>query len=899
MSGLARFTIHALSALALPAVAVLSGLRSLENRDHPQVPAPLDSASVARVPRPAIDPAKPTVVVLLGADLTEITDALGPYEMFARARRYNVVTAAPTRQPTLLTGGIRILPHYSLAELDQALGRAADIVVIPNLPNAEAPVNRPVIDWIREQAAAGSLIHSWCKGAMALAETGLLDGHTATAHWGDIPTLEKRYPKVTWVRGVRWIDRGQFVMSAGITSGIDASLRVLIRVAGDSVARRVAREIRYPNYHFALDSKVEQYSLRPADFVLLANAAFRANRPLMGVAMYDGVGEFDLSNVYDAHVHTMAVRVETVAETASPVVTAHGLTIYPSLALASTGERTPARIRELDRLIVPGPDAPERAVALAAAVASLAPTLRPEYVHAAQADRFGLEPVIEDLARTADVPTARFALKRMEYRSASVRFQGPAAPWTPAGVAIALALAGVGATFAAFRAVRPRSKSDRTSLDATASHMEAFEAAQPAPGGSVIRVALDARETEWEFTRGVKTRAWAYNGQVPGPVLEGNVGDVLEVKFTNQLPEPSTIHWHGLRLPAPMDGTEHVQPSVKPGETFTYRFLLRDAGTFWYHPHFHETTQLEMGLYGALIVRGPDEPRLDAERVLVLDDLKLDRNGQIRPLGGFVESHDGRQGRTLLINGRQSPELTMAAGQVERWRIVNASSARYVRLSLGGKAFTLLGTDGGLLNSPVTTEALLMTPADRIDVAVGPFAANETIPLESLKYDRRVIARNRIELLGRIRVGAPEASGAAIPRTMRLIEPLVSGPVTPTREVHLGVRPSLRTGVKFVINSEAHHRDKPVKVGELQVWDIVNDTLMDHPFHLHGFFFQVVEVNGRAPAFLSWEDTVNVPPRGRVRIAWLPDDRPGEWMYHCHILEHHASGMMAHFEVVR
>jgi FtsP/CotA-like multicopper oxidase with cupredoxin domain len=119
-----------------------------------------------------------------------------------------------------------------------------------------------------------------------------------------------------------------------------------------------------------------------------------------------------------------------------------------------------------------------------------------------------------------------------------------------------------------------------------------------------------------------------------------------------------------------------------------------------------------------------------------------------------------------------------------------------------------------------------------------------------------------------------------------------------TREVHLGVRPSLRTGLKFVVNKETHHRDQPVKVGELQIWDVVNDTLMDHPFHLHGFFFQVLSVDGTPPAFRSWEDTVNVPPRSRVRIAWMPDDRLGEWMYHCHILEHHESGMMGHFAVI-
>jgi FtsP/CotA-like multicopper oxidase with cupredoxin domain len=117
--------------------------------------------------------------------------------------------------------------------------------------------------------------------------------------------------------------------------------------------------------------------------------------------------------------------------------------------------------------------------------------------------------------------------------------------------------------------------------------------------------------------------------------------------------------------------------------------------------------------------------------------------------------------------------------------------------------------------------------------------------------------------------------------------------------VKLGFKMSLRRGFDFVVNDERHHHDQPVKVGELQVWDVVNATMMDHPFHLHGFFFQVLEVNGKKPAWRSLEDVINVPPKGTVRIAWYPDDRPGMWMYHCHILEHHAAGMMAHFDVVR
>ena len=435
--------------------------------------------------------------------------------------------------------------------------------------------------------------------------------------------------------------------------------------------------------------------------------------------------------------------------------------------------------------------------------------------------------------------------------------------------------------------------------DAREAYTRAYDAAQPAPGGRVVSVALEAGVSDWEFVPGRRTQVWSYNGQVPGPVLEANVGDVLEVRLSNSLPEPTSIHWHGLQLPAPMDGTDMVQHPVAPGDTFTYRFRLPDAGTFWYHPHSDETVQLEHGLYGAIVVRGPDEPVLDAERVLVLDDVALDREGRIKPPGWWVEQHDGRQGDARLVNGRREPELAMHAGQTERWRIVNAASARYVRLSIGGRPFTLLGTDGGLLEAPVAMTEVLLTPGDRVDVAVGPFQQGEAIHVDALRYDRVTMKRAKDERFATVRVGEPAPSRAVVPERLRRIEPLVSGPATPTREVHLGFKLSAKSGVAFVVNKEPHHRDLPVRVGELQVWDVVNDTMMDHPFHLHGFFFQVLAVNGEPPAFRSWEDTVNVPPKGRVRIAWMPDDRPGEWMYHCHILEHHASGMMGHFAVVR
>jgi FtsP/CotA-like multicopper oxidase with cupredoxin domain len=418
--------------------------------------------------------------------------------------------------------------------------------------------------------------------------------------------------------------------------------------------------------------------------------------------------------------------------------------------------------------------------------------------------------------------------------------------------------------------------------------------------GHEVTVDLEARPGAWRPRVGRRPlEGWMYNGDVPGPLLEARVGDTLVVRLANRLPEPTTIHWHGLRLPPAMDGTEDVQRLVEPGESFTYRFALPDAGTFWYHPHANEVVQLERGLYGVLVVRGEGEPVVDAERVLVFDDVRLTPLGRIAKPGRFIEKHNGREGSTLLLNGRVAPELGMAAGQVERWRLVNVASARYVRFSIGGTEFQVVGSDGGLIEAPVPATELLLAPGDRADIVVGPLAEGALLPVESLPYDRGLGKPRRTATFGTVRVGPPRASVASVPTRLRELPPLAPADALPTREMRLGGRTSLRNFVEFTINGEQHHHGAPVRVGELQVWDIINEAPIDHPFHLHGFFFQVLSINGEPPAYRSLEDTVNVPRLGRVRIAWLPDDRPGRWMAHCHILEHHAAGMMAHFDVVR
>jgi FtsP/CotA-like multicopper oxidase with cupredoxin domain len=402
-----------------------------------------------------------------------------------------------------------------------------------------------------------------------------------------------------------------------------------------------------------------------------------------------------------------------------------------------------------------------------------------------------------------------------------------------------------------------------------------------------VAIELEAREIEWTYGAGRTVRGYAFNGHVPGPLIEADVGDAIHVQLRNNLPQPTTIHWHGLRIPADMDGTEVMQAHVESGETFEYRFFVPDAGTFWYHPHVNETEQLERGLYGALVVRSRDEPTVDRERVLLLDDLKLDSAGEIAPFGDPHELHEGRDGEVRLVNGRQEPDLELAGGQIERWRIVNAANTRFIRLSIGARPFLILATDGGLLPAPLEAAEVMLTPGDRVDLAVGPFPEGEVLEVEALPYDRGR-GQPRRERFATLRVGHAVASRAKIPDVLRPIDPLVDDGAEPTRAISM----------KALMHGGEHQRDDPVRVGELQVWDLVNETSQDHPFHLHGFFFQVLDQDGESPPVLSWEDTVNVPRKGRVRIAWLPDDRPGEWMYHCHILEHHAMGMMAHFSVL-
>jgi FtsP/CotA-like multicopper oxidase with cupredoxin domain len=412
---------------------------------------------------------------------------------------------------------------------------------------------------------------------------------------------------------------------------------------------------------------------------------------------------------------------------------------------------------------------------------------------------------------------------------------------------------------------------------------------------------LTASEFDWKISDEKTIKAWGFNNTLPGPVIKAKKGDTVVVTVKNNLTESTVIHWHGVRLEATMDGTDEVQRPIKPGESFEYRFQLPDAGTFWYHAHKNETEQMEKGMYGSLIVEDETDPTFDNERLFMIDDMKLTSQNEFKKhgaVGRWIERHDGREGETLLLNGREGLVINMHAGQTERWRFINSASARYFRLHLSGKKFNILATDGGLLSNLKEVSEILLVPGERVDIVAGPFAKGETFAIESLPYNRMTFLKAKRQTFATVQVNDFKTSVVSIPETLRHIEPLAPQDAPVTRKIKLSVGPSLKHGIDFFVNNELHHSDRPVNIGELQVWEVSNTSLMDHPFHLHGFFFQVIDVNGVAPEYLAWKDTVNLPPKSKVKIAWIPDNRPGKWMYHCHILEHHEAGMMGHFEVV-
>lgn len=423
---------------------------------------------------------------------------------------------------------------------------------------------------------------------------------------------------------------------------------------------------------------------------------------------------------------------------------------------------------------------------------------------------------------------------------------------------------------------------------------------------------------------------WAYDGQVPGPVLRFRRGDWVDIDLHNRLPDATTVHWHGIRLPNAMDGVPHLtQDPIAPGARFRYRFRLPDSGTYWYHPHLGTAEQLERGLSGALIVEDDQPPPVDADLPWVLDDWRLDAQGRIAE--DFYRFHDvahgGRLGQRLTVNGEVKPELALRTGQRVRLRLINAANARIFALQPeAGVNAWLIGRDGMPSPQAVPWDApLLIGPGMRADVVVDAPRAGRF----AIRQLSGAGAREAETLATLVVTGADERASRPAPVPSRHEPPPapdLANALAHTLRLGGGARsrdgwpddPAAArearqrrraAGAKeadpaWTINGHAHvgdhhgHHAPAFRAAPGRTVRITfeNPTAWWHPMHLHGHHFKVLSRNGVAIGEAAWRDTVLLAPGDRAEVAFVADN-PGRWMVHCHVLEHHAGGMGTTFEV--
>jgi FtsP/CotA-like multicopper oxidase with cupredoxin domain len=432
---------------------------------------------------------------------------------------------------------------------------------------------------------------------------------------------------------------------------------------------------------------------------------------------------------------------------------------------------------------------------------------------------------------------------------------------------------------------------------------------------------LRAGPSDVSLVSGGKTRVWSYNGSVPGPAIRARQGERIRIMVANGLDEPTTVHWHGIRLANAMDGVPFVtQKPIAPGGEFSYEFPSPDAGTFMYHSHQRGDVQIPMGLFGPLIVEESGPVAVDRDVTWLLSDWRLDRDGQIsRDFGSMIDvGMAGRLGNVVTVNGRVPGAWTVRAGERVRLRMVNMASARFFSLSFGRHRPSVIAYDG----QPVEPHEpqggrLILGPGMRADVVVDMTGEpGSTHAVWDSFYEGEPY---RVATFAYAKEKAPAGhAGAATLRlpANRLAEPMIEKAARhliafgggmgmggmggmmgmPGRHGMMGGRMGMMGGAMWSINGVSATGPDLAPLftfarGKSYVLTLRNDTNWLHTVHLHGHSFREVARNGAAVAHRPWRDTVLIAPQENVEVAFVADN-PGDWMIHCHILDHQEAGMM-------
>lgn len=415
---------------------------------------------------------------------------------------------------------------------------------------------------------------------------------------------------------------------------------------------------------------------------------------------------------------------------------------------------------------------------------------------------------------------------------------------------------------------------------------------------------LVAQPTPLELVPGYQTPAWAYGASAPGTELRVRQGDWLRVRFHNRLPVSSTVHWHGIRLPLEMDGVPYVsQMPVLPGEYFDYRFRVPDAGSYWYHPHQSSAEQLGRGLVAPLIVEERDPTGFVHERTLSLKNWHVDEQGAFLPFSIPREAaRNGTLGRLSSVNGVPLGVVEVPAGEVTRVRLLNLDNTATYRINLKGDAEArIYAIDGNPVEPVPLLEDYWLGPGMRLCLALRPGAEGGEIAL-----------RDGPMRMGTFKVTAATGGGQLWPPRLPrnpLPEPDLANAETVPFNFEWAAKPSLLAAQAsapslWQVNGQAWDIDdktcaeRPIarlRLGRTYIFELRNLTQYQHPIHLHGMSFKVIASNKRkiTPYFT---DTFLLGRNERAQVA-LVADNPGTWMFHCHVIDHMETGLMAAIEV--
>jgi FtsP/CotA-like multicopper oxidase with cupredoxin domain len=480
--------------------------------------------------------------------------------------------------------------------------------------------------------------------------------------------------------------------------------------------------------------------------------------------------------------------------------------------------------------------------------------------------------------------------------------------------------------------------------------------AQPTEPPDKVEIALKATESQVSILPGQETRVWAYRGEVLtgdtsavqhlsgsylGPILHFRKGQKVTIHFTNELPERSIVHWHGLHVPQEADG--HPRLAVDPGETYTYEFEVANrAGTYWYHPHPHGRTgpQVYNGLAGLLLISDDEGdaaglPAGEYDVPLVIQDRTFDQDNQFIYLRSQMDRMMGFLGDRILVNGQPDFILSVAT-RVYRLRILNGSNSRTYKLGWhDGTPLTVIATDGGLLEKPVQREYVMLSPGERVELWAD-FSGREVgseLRLQSLPFfgdeagGMGMMGRGMMMGGGstlpngseftvlRVYIERQETENLALPG--RLAAPHFYRPEDAVNRRRPRSFDIAMQRMNWFLNGrtfemEGVAADEVVKLGDLEIWEFVNQNrmmTMIHPMHVHNVQFQVLE-RKMLPTLTKewktvrdgyvdegWKDTVLLMPGERVKILLKFEDFAGLYLYHCHNLEHEDLGLMRNYSV--